>query len=103
MKKAFFGYVPYDDKTFEELWKNADFVLDANILLNLYRYSKNTKEKVLGSLDKISDRIWIPNQTGIEYFNNRITTILGQDKIYDELIENLNFSEKIQYVKSLRH
>ncbi|EOU1139357.1 PIN domain-containing protein [Clostridium perfringens] len=103
MKKAFWGYIPYDDKTFKELWETADFVLDANILLNLYRYSKNTKEKVLDSLDKISERIWIPNQTGIEYFNNRVSTILEQGKIYDDVLEELSFSKSIDYIKSLRH
>ncbi|ABG82494.1 PIN-like domain-containing protein [Clostridium perfringens] len=103
MRKAFWGYIPYDDKTFEKLWETADFVLDANILLNLYRYSNNTKEKVLNSLDKISERIWIPNQTGIEYFNNRVSIILEQSKIYDEVLEELSFSKSIDYIKALRH
>jgi len=39
MKSKFPEYFKLTKKEIQELWENALFTLDANILLNLYRYS----------------------------------------------------------------
>lgn len=38
MKSKFRGYYKPTDEEFDTLWKNAVFVFDTNVLLNLYRY-----------------------------------------------------------------
>lgn len=40
MKDAIREYLELKDEEKEELWKNAVFVFDTNVFLNLYRYSK---------------------------------------------------------------
>lgn len=103
MRDKFFKYIPYNDDIHKKLWEEATFVFDANIFLNLYRYSSETKNQVISCLDKISGRVWIPYQTGKEFFENRVTTILAQEKVYSDLEKNLNMTNKINFIKRIRH
>jgi hypothetical protein len=75
VKDLFPGYYRPSSKDFVDLWNTCTFVLDANVLLNLYRYSPNARAEFLKTLDKISERLWIPNQVALEYQNNRLTVI----------------------------
>jgi uncharacterized membrane-anchored protein YhcB (DUF1043 family) len=70
-----------------ELWKNCLFGFDANVLLNLYRYTPNTKDSLLAILEKVSDRIWLPHQAAYEYHNRRLDVIQQQMKAYDSVPE----------------
>jgi len=72
------------------LWKNCLFVLDANVLLNLYRYSQETSAEFIGILDQISDRLWVPYQAALEYQQRRLDVIAQQVKAYDEIQKLLN-------------
>lgn len=103
MKKNFFGYIPYDEETFERLWNNAIFVFDANILLNFYRYSNKTKNQILNNIESLSERLWIPYQTCKEFFDNRVSVIVEQDSVYNNINEIFDLSDKIEEVKKLRH
>lgn len=53
------------------VWDDCYVVLDANILLNFYRCSKDTSDDVFNILEAIKDKLWIPYQVVWEYFNNR--------------------------------
>lgn len=103
MKNKFFGYIPYDEEIFKELWNNATFVVDANILLNLYRYTKETQMKVLACLHNVSDRLWIPYNTAEEYFRNRMSVISEQNKIYSNIKSQFNFEKIKSFIDSIRH
>jgi len=102
MKSKFPGYFKLADKEINELWKNALFTLDANILLNLYRYSDETREEFLKILNKLKERIWIPHQSAQEFFNNRLGVISQQEKSYEETISSLNTIEK-EFHNSRQH
>ena len=95
MKTKFPGHFKLSEDTIEGLWQNAVFVFDANILLNLYRYSENTKNEFLKILDKINDRLWIPHQSGKEFLGKRLTVISQQVKAYVEAINQLKSNEKL--------
>ena len=45
MKDSFPGYYRPTENEFAEMWESCLFVLDANVLLNLYRYSVDTREE----------------------------------------------------------
>ena len=70
MIKGFEGYYPPD---FNKLWNEAVFVFDTNVLLDLFRYSQNSRKDLLGILEKLDDRIWIPHQFFYEYHRNKMT------------------------------
>ncbi len=101
MKDKFFGFYPPDEKEIEEIWENGIIAFDANTLLNLYRYSKSTKNDFIKTLTDYSERIWLPYQAGYEFHNNRISVIKSQeesylevsttlDNIYKQIVNNLN-------------
>jgi hypothetical protein len=94
MKDLFSGYHRPDDAEFAEIWENCLFVLDANILLNLYRYSEQTREAFLGILEGVGERLWIPHQVALEYQDNRLDTIAEQTKLYDRIDEILGNTAK---------
>lgn len=85
MEDLFIGFYRPDEKEFKELWENCHFVFDANMLLNVYRYSELARETLIEVFQKLNERIWIPHQVGIEYHFHVLEEIKGQEKKYDEL------------------
>jgi uncharacterized membrane protein len=53
----------------------ATIALDTNVLLNLYAYSRRTREEFLGILGALETRLWLPHQTAVEYARLRAGTI----------------------------
>ena len=88
MRKKFPGYCRLTESEFLQLWGNCLFTFDANVLLNLYRYTPETKDSLINIMQKVSDRIWLPYQAALEYHRGRITVIQQQSKAYDEKGEN---------------
>jgi len=89
MRDKFIGYYPWTEDEFSDLWDKAIFVFDTNTLLNIYRYTEDTCERFLETLDAAIDRIWIPYQVGIEFHRNRRTCIANQLRAYDKLTARL--------------
>uniref|UniRef100_UPI0032168CFA PIN-like domain-containing protein n=1 Tax=uncultured Draconibacterium sp. TaxID=1573823 RepID=UPI0032168CFA len=102
MKTKFPGYFKLSEDEILNLWDNALFTLDANILLNLYRYSDETKTEFIKILRKLKERIWIPNQSAHEFFENRLNVISQQEKSYEETISALNNMES-EFKSSRQH
>lgn len=95
MRSKFVGHFKEDDQTIKILWDTAIFVFDANVLLNLYRYSNDTRTDFLNLLEQIKGRIWLPEQAAHEFLKNRASVISQQSSSYSDTtqnIENLNKS-----------
>ncbi len=73
----------------KRLWTDSLIILDANVLLSLYRYSDSTKNEFFEVLGKLKDRLWIPHHVAKEYLRGRIKVISDQAKLYDDAIEGL--------------
>lgn len=82
MRKNFEIFYVASEENIKTLWDNAVFVLDANVLLNLYRYSSDTSQTIMKLLENISDRLWIPHQVALEYNFNRVKVINEQIAAY---------------------
>ncbi len=93
MKKTFAGYYRPNDDELTELWKKCIFVLDANVLLNLYRYPVEAKNDLLKILEKISSRLWMPHQAALEYQENRLRVIADQREKFSEVEDVLKKSQ----------
>ena len=85
MKHIFKGYYRLTEQEFLEMWKNCLFVVDTNVLLNLYRYPKEAKEDLIRIFKTVSDRIWLPFQVALEFQNNRLSVIANQLKRFSEV------------------
>lgn len=85
MKDKMIGFYRPTDAEFKEIWDNAMFVLDANVLLNLYRYPTKASQDLLGALVKLSDRLWLPYQAALEYQRNRLAVVAEQKKRFSDV------------------
>ena len=97
MKDNFPGYYRPTKDEFIQLWNDSIFVLDTNVLLNMYRYTPKTRKEFISILEKISDRIWIPYQVALEYHENRLSVINQQIIAYENVEKILdNHKNKIK-------
>lgn len=78
MRQQFLGHFNETDEKVAELWKTAIFVFDANVLLNLYRYSDDTRDEFIKLLKNLKSRSWLPEQAAYEFLKNRATVIKDQ-------------------------
>jgi hypothetical protein len=65
MKKLFPQY--YSEDITQPDWNSAIFAFDANVLLNLYGFSKQTTDGLIDGLDTIQEQIFLPYQAALEY------------------------------------
>src|SRR5258708_3096119 len=93
MKKTFAGYYRPNNNELAELWEKCVFVLDANVLLNLYRYPVEARNDLLKILEEISSRLWIPHKAALEYQENRLKVLADQRKKFSEVEELLKKSQ----------
>jgi hypothetical protein len=102
MKNTFKGYIRPTEEEFNQLWENCLFVPDANVLLDLYRFSEKTRNELMEVFESIKLRIWLPHQAGKEFFDNRPEVILDQCKLFDKAKEwILNISSNARKESSL--
>ncbi len=95
MKDRFREYHQFSDAEFKKLWKDCLFVFDANTLLNMYRYSRDTFSSYVAVLDELKKqkKIWIPYQVGYEFHENRINVISEFEKSYDDILKMIESSK----------
>ncbi|TDW95939.1 PIN-like domain-containing protein [Dinghuibacter silviterrae] len=89
MRDKFSEYYKIDENTIKEHWQQDIFSFDANVLLNLYRYSPKTRNAFFNLLEKIKDRIWISYQAAYEYQKNRLIVINAQKEAYKDIRDTL--------------
>lgn len=101
MRTAIWEYLipSFEDK--EILWNKCVFVFDTNVLLNLYRYTSNTRDTLLSAFDDLKERVWLPYQVAYEYAKNRFDVIYETVEKYKKL-EKLQQDFIDQYIKELR-
>jgi hypothetical protein len=90
--EQFKGFIGYTEEEFKDLWENAIFVVDTNILINFYKYtSKESTKSLFGILKKLkeNERLWIPHQVALEYFFNYEDNMYKQNEGYDLLEKDL--------------
>ena len=90
MKSTFKSFYKPQESELQELWENATFVFDTNILTNLYRYQSETTKDFLDILNKIQNKIWIPHHVALEYQRNRLGVIEEQHKKFAETKKTIN-------------
>jgi hypothetical protein len=93
MKERFPGYFPISDEGSKAAWNSGLFSFDASVLLDLYRYSDETRQELVKLLKSLGDRIWITHQAGQEFLDGRLAVIASQAKRYEENVASLNALE----------
>lgn len=60
-------------------------IFDTNVLLNIYRYKKETSDYFFKIIEKKKDDIWLPYHVALEFNRNRKTVIDSQNNYYSEV------------------
>ena len=55
------------------------------MLLNIYRYTPETREVLFDIIQQLKDRTWLPHQVMLEYHENREEVISQQYDICDDI------------------
>ena len=90
MFRLFRGYYRPSPDEFAKMWREGNFVFDTNVLLNTYRYTPNTRDDLFGVWEKLRNRIWLPHQVILEYFENRELVISQQYSLHIEIEKSLD-------------
>jgi len=69
-------------------------VLDANVLLDVYRYAPEARNQLLSVMEKLRDRIWIPHQVAEEFYRNRVGVMVDSQKIYNRVLDLIEEADK---------
>ena len=90
MKNAIKEFIEPTSKEKQQLWEEAVFVFDTNVLLNLYRYSAKTRNSLLAAFESFKERVWIPYQVAYEYMRKRCEVIYETVQRYDQFKKEID-------------
>lgn len=80
LRDGFDGWMPqsYEDQKYA--LTTGLISLDANVLLDLYRFNDAGRDGVLEVLAKLGDRVWVSHQAALEFWRTRISVIDNRNK-----------------------
>ena len=61
MRTTFKAYFPPSVEELKSMWQESVFAFDANVLLNIYRYSDEIREALITALEKLGNRARVPH------------------------------------------
>nr|WP_278436672.1 PIN domain-containing protein [Brucella anthropi] len=82
MNEQFEWYFNHLNVDFEKVWSTGFLTLDANVLLNLYRYHTDTANDLISAIESFGSRVWISHQAVTEFINNRKKVIVESQSNY---------------------
>jgi hypothetical protein len=68
VRNKFRWYLTPDKEETDQAWANGTLTLDANVLLDLYRYHEQTRESLLKAMEAWTGRVWVSHQASEEFF-----------------------------------
>ena len=72
-----------------KLWQHGLLSFDASVLLNVYGYSRKTRDDLVELIEKNALRVRLPHQFGWEFARNRSSVIVKQIHNYLKVEEAL--------------
>jgi len=89
MRSVFPAYFRPSSGDYSTLWRDGLFSLDANVLLNLYRYSPEARQELENALDGVKSQLFITHQAAKEFLKNRITVTASQAEEYTKATRSI--------------
>lgn len=72
---GFEGYKTPTREDYRSAFGTGIVVPDANVLLNLYRYTDGARDDLLSVLERLGSQLWVPRQVIAEFWGNRGTVL----------------------------
>ncbi|OSI11539.1 PIN-like domain-containing protein [Neisseria zoodegmatis] len=108
IKEEFKWAIPLTEEETKDIWENAVLTVDTNVLLDLYRYHKETRNSILNSLRLFEGRLWLSHQVATEFFRNRNKVISESEKQFENSKDSIlniissKFSTIVSEMKGIR-
>jgi hypothetical protein len=107
VKTKYGWYFPLSREKLKTHWDQAVLTLDANVLLDLYRYHQDTREALIREIQKFEGRVWLSHQAADEFFRNRKKVIASTNRSFQEAQDNIEklsdeASKQVAYLKNNR-
>lgn len=83
MKNKFPWYFSPSEKEINDIWSIGCLTVDANVLLDLYRYNPRTREDIISALASFKGERWLTYQTAEEFLRNRKKVIVEANSDYE--------------------
>ncbi|RYF06891.1 MAG: hypothetical protein EOO77_26340, partial [Oxalobacteraceae bacterium] len=83
MKSEFAWYLGAIAPDYDHVWTTGVLTLDANVLLDLYRYNAETRDSILSAIASFGERVWISRQAAGEFFDNRRKVVVSASLDFD--------------------
>lgn len=74
---------------FRAFWQEAIIVLDANVLLNIYRFGNEARADFFSVLERLGPRLWVPAHAVEEFYRSRVGVIRQQRDVYRQVRDAL--------------
>lgn len=71
MRQQFGHLLPLTEDEVEAIWNEGTLTVDANVLLDLYRYHPETRDALIRALRVFKGRLWLSHQAASEFVRNR--------------------------------
>ncbi len=79
---------------YDKAWKKGILTVDTNVILDIYRYNKVTREAILAALESFKGRFWISHQTAKEFVKNRRVVITDMNNDFEKAQKPVDDVEK---------
>lgn len=93
MKMQFGHLLPLAEEEVEAIWKEGTLTVDANVLLDLYRYHRETRGALIQALRGFEGRLWLSHQAALEFVRNRARAAAAVGKELAEAVGDVNALE----------
>ncbi|MGS2615117.1 PIN-like domain-containing protein [Micromonospora sp. LZ34] len=87
---AFMHFLAPSEETVRVALTSGLVVLDTNVLLSAYRFAPKAREELLSTLQRMTDRVWVPHQVGLEFHRNRLEVMAERRTTYDTVLNSIN-------------
>lgn len=84
MEDLFLGYYPPTKEDRRVVYREGLISLDANALLDLYRFSHQARDEFFEVLEKLHLRLFVTHQAALEFYRNRLSVVEARLNAADE-------------------
>lgn len=92
--KPFWTWAAPTPEQYKWLSTEAEVAADTNFLLTPYRVSPTSQDRVLSLLESLQERLFVPHQVALEYYQSRLSVVSQQwnvtaavERLLDETLE----------------
>jgi PIN like domain len=101
MEELFPGYYPPNSSERRDAYQQGLVSLDANALLDFYRFSHKARQEFFQVLEHLRPRLFITHQAALEFHRNRLSTVESRIKAAEDKCKEIeqplkSVIEKIQ-------